>query len=87
MPIDPLLALGIYFICWWVSLFAMLPIGVRGVHEGERPQGHDPGAPQAPDLKRKALWTTGVAFLVWLAVIGLILWDPTGIREAGLAYP
>lgn len=86
MPVDPLLGLGIYVICWWVCLFAILPIGVRGVHEqANAPEGHDPGAPQAPNLKQKALWTTLAAAALWLVVVGLILWDPTGIRAAGLA--
>lgn len=86
MLIDPLLALAIYVVCWWITLFAVLPIGVRGVHEAtDAPPGHEPGAPQAPNLKRKALWTTGIAFFVWLLVLGLIFIDPMGIRAAGFA--
>lgn len=85
MPVDPLLGLGIYIICWWLTLFAILPFGVRGVHEaGAAPAGHDPGAPQTPDLKRKLLWTTAVAFGVWLLVLLLIHLDPTGIRDIGV---
>lgn len=87
MKIDPIMALGIYFICWWITLFAMLPLGVRGLHEADYiPPGHERGAPIRPDLKNKALWTTGVAFFVWLLVIGLIALDPMGIRAAGRAY-
>ncbi len=86
MLIDPLLALAIYVICWWITLLAVLPIGVRGVHEGtDAPAGHERGAPQTPDLKRKAILTTGIAFGVWLLVIALIVIDPMGIRAAGFA--
>lgn len=86
MLIDPLLALAIYLICWWVTLFAVLPIGVRGVHEAaDAPAGHDQGAPQKPDLKRKALWTTGIAFGLWLVILAVIVIDPMGIRAAGFA--
>lgn len=86
MLIDPLLALAIYVICWWITLLAVLPIGVRGVHEeNEPPPGHERGAPQTPDLKRKAILTTGIAFGVWLVVIALIVIDPMGIRAAGFA--
>jgi len=82
MPVDPLLGLGIYIICWWVTLFVMLPLGVRGLHEaGNAPPGHDPGAPQAPDLKRKMLWTTAIAFGLWLLVLLAIYLDPLGIRD------
>lgn len=82
MPVDPLLAVGIYIICWWITLFAVLPFGVRGVHEAaERPAGHDPGSPQSPGLRRKLLWTTGAAFVVWLLVLLAIHFDPMGIRS------
>ncbi len=53
----------IYLIIWWVVLFAVLPWGVRSA---DRPaEGHDPGAPQNPRLKTKALATTLVAAVVW----------------------
>lgn len=86
MLIDPLLALAIYVVCWWITLFAVLPFGVRGVHESAEPApGHDRGAPLVPDLKRKALWTSGIALGVWLVVMVIIAIDPTGIRAAGFA--
>jgi predicted secreted protein len=57
---------AIYFIIWWVVLFAVLPWGVRSQHEGgEIVPGSDPGAPTIPGLKRKLIWTTIVAALVF----------------------
>jgi predicted secreted protein len=57
---------AIYFIIWWVVLFAVLPWGVRSQHEGgEIAPGSDPGAPTIPGLKRKLIWTTIVAALVF----------------------
>ena len=39
-------ALAAFFLIWWVSLFAVLPWGVRSQHEGgEMAPGTDPGAP------------------------------------------
>jgi predicted secreted protein len=62
-------ALAIYFVLWWVVLFAVLPWGVRSQHEsGEMTPGTDPGAPVLPDIKRKLVWTTivaTVAFAAW----------------------
>ena len=59
-------ALAIYFIIWWVVLFAVLPWGVRSQHEdGAIIPGSDPGAPAIPNLKRKLLWTTIVAGIVF----------------------
>jgi predicted secreted protein len=28
-------AVAIYFLIWWITLFAVLPFGVRAQHEGE----------------------------------------------------
>ena len=59
-------SIAIYFIIWWVVLFAVLPWGVRSQHEGgEIVPGSDPGAPTIPRLKRKLVWTTIVAALVF----------------------
>jgi predicted secreted protein len=55
-------AIAIYFIIWWVALFVVLPWGVRSQAEsGDVLQGSDPGAPVAPRLLLKLLWTTIVA--------------------------
>jgi predicted secreted protein len=62
-------ALAIYFIIWWVVLFAVLPFGVKNAHENDAKvgDGHDAGAPVAPLLLRKALVTTLVAAAVFAA--------------------
>jgi predicted secreted protein len=59
-------SLAIYFIIWWLVLFAVLPWGVRSQQEsGDYHQGTDPGAPAIPHLGRKLVWTTIVAGLVF----------------------
>ena len=59
-------ALAIYFIIWWLVLFAVLPFGVRSQQErGEVTPGSDPGAPAIPRLARKLLWTTIVAAILF----------------------
>jgi predicted secreted protein len=62
---------------WWIVLFAILPLGVRSLHEeGDTPEGSDPGAPVAPMLLKKAALTTVVsavlfgAFLVVIKLMG-----------------
>jgi len=66
-------AIAIYFIIWWVVLFAVLPWGVRSQHEsGAVAPGTDPGAPTIPRLRAKLVWTTIVAalvFAVWYVVV------------------
>ncbi len=64
MPVTT--AIAIFFLIWWVVLFAVLPIGVRSQHEdGETVPGTDPGAPTIPRLGRKLLWTTLVSAVIF----------------------
>jgi len=59
-------AIAIYFIIWWVVLFAVLPWGVRSQQEsGAIVPGSDPGAPAIPKLWRKLLWTTVAATVLF----------------------
>jgi predicted secreted protein len=59
-------AIAVYFLIWWVTLFAVLPFGVRSqLEEGEIVAGSDPGAPAVPRVLAKLAWTTLVATLVF----------------------
>jgi predicted secreted protein len=74
-------AIAIYFLIWWVTLFAVLPWGVRNQEEsGEVTPGTDPGAPAIHRVWSKLAWTTLVATVIFaiLCVIytqGLIPYD------------
>jgi len=66
MPITT--AVAIFFLIWWVVLFAVLPWGIRSQHEaGEIVPGTDPGAPAVPKLGRKLIWTTLVSVVLFVA--------------------
>ncbi len=57
---------AIYFIIWWVVLFAILPWGVRSQEEtGEISAGTDPGAPTSARMLRKLVLTTLVAAVIF----------------------
>ena len=63
---------AIYFIIWWIALFAVLPFGIRSQHEtAEFPPGTDPGAPIVPGLGAKILWTTVLASVIFAAFYGV----------------
>ncbi len=64
--------IAIYFIVWWVVLFAVLPFGVRNAHEaGEAVgEGHESGAPVNPMLWKKIIWTTIAASVVFAFIYG-----------------
>ena len=61
-------SVAIYFIIWWVVLFAVLPWGIRSqVETGEVVPGSDPGAPALPKLLSKVIWTTVVSAVIFAA--------------------
>jgi predicted secreted protein len=68
-------ALALYFVLWWTLLFAILPLRNHAeVDPTQLVPGQDPGAPAAPRLREKAIWTTlfaGVAFLIAIAAFPL----------------
>ena len=71
-------SVAIYFIIWWVVLFAVLPWGIRSqVESGEVVPGSDPGAPALPKLWSKVIWTTVVSAVIFAALIGAAHAQPT----------
>jgi predicted secreted protein len=59
-------AIAIYFLIWWITLFAVLPWGVRNQEEsGEVTPGTDPGAPATHRVWHKLGWTTVVATTIF----------------------
>jgi len=82
MPVAT--ALAIFFLIWWVVLFAVLPWGIKSQHEGEDiAPGTDPGAPSKARIGWKLVWTTVMAVAIygvgsvvyaeqWVTVDGLV---------------
>jgi predicted secreted protein len=59
-------AIAIYFIIWWIGLFAVLPWGVRSQHEtGEVVPGSEPGAPASVRILRIVIANTIFASVVF----------------------
>ena len=75
-------SLAIFFVIWWVVLFAVLPWGIRSQQEaGEVAPGTDPGAPAAHVIWRKLFWTTIVAAVLWIAFYFLHQADIFSFRD------
>ncbi len=73
MPFSTPLAIALFLTIWFVVLFAVLPFGIRSQHEaGDFVQGTDPGAPVAPRLLNKILWTTAISAIVFGLVIAAV---------------
>lgn len=68
------IALGLYFICWWLAFFIMLPIGVRTLERDAVEPGMADSAPIAPYLWRKALGATILSAIVFAAVYLIIVY-------------
>ena len=76
-----ILGLAIYFVCWWIVLFAILPIGVTTqIEAGDVSPGTAESAPVAPKLVPKLIATTLVAgvvfaFIYWVVEGGVVSLD------------
>ena len=56
----------VFVIVWWLTLFVVLPLGVRRTKNPEA--GHEAGAPANPRLWRKLLATTAAAAALTAAI-------------------
>jgi predicted secreted protein len=90
-------ALAIYLLFWTLTLFAVLPFGVRTHHEdGSEPiAGQASSAPSNPMIARKLAWTTLISGLLfglfmanyqfgWIEVDDVPFWRTRGPYAPGL---
>lgn len=61
-----------FLLIWWTALFAVLPFGHKRDQDG---------TPVQANLKKKFLWTTLVAAILWGTVFALIEADVISFRE------
>jgi len=67
------LALAIYFICWWMTLFMVLPFGVHTQQEeGDVVPGSAESAPHNPHIWKKLGITTLAAFVMFGIVYAVV---------------
>lgn len=78
--------LVVYFLIWWVVLFAVLPFGTRPVADADPNSGFR-GVPQHPHMWRKVMITTIVAAAVWCAAYWLISSPYISFRHGMFALP
>jgi predicted secreted protein len=84
MPVAT--ALAIFFLIWWVVLFAVLPWGIRSQHEGsDMVAGTDPGAPTKARIGWKLLWTTLIAMAIY--AVCTLIYEQHWISIEGLMAP
>ena len=71
---NPFSAFVVFLIIWWVVLFGVLPIGVRGqAEDGDVVEGSEPGAPTQANMWWKVKVTTIIATILWVIVCSIII--------------
>jgi len=65
--------LAIYFMIWWIILFAILPFGMRRTQEeaGDVLPGSEPSAPERPQFLKVIVITTIAATIVFASYMAL----------------
>ncbi len=64
--------IAVYFIVWWICLFAVLPFGVKNAHEAGDvvEQGNEAGAPVSLMLLKKVIATTLLSAVIFTMILG-----------------
>ncbi|MBV0912638.1 DUF1467 family protein [Anianabacter salinae] len=71
---GPVSGLVLYAVIWFMTLFVLLPIGLRTQgDEGKIEPGTHAGSPANLNLRRKFLQTSIIAFVVWAIIAGVIV--------------
>ena len=81
---NPVTAVVVFIIIWWLTLFTVLPWGVRRTENPE--EGHDQGAPARPMLVRKLLITTGITVVVFAIFYLVVEKSGLSLRELADRY-
>lgn len=86
---QPISIAAIYFLFWMLSLFLVLPWGVRtSEEEGVRPEpGHAESAPHDFRLGRVLLWTTVVATILFGLFFANYIFGWIGVDSLDWAAP
>jgi predicted secreted protein len=74
----------LFILLWWISLFAVLPVGTHPVSQADAQSGWR-GAPAQPRLLRKVIITTLVACVLWGGAYALIQSDLISFRHGVFA--
>ena len=78
-------AVAIYFVVWWITLFAVLPFGVRTQGEaGDVVPGAPASAPHRMAIGKVFLRITVVASLTFAAIYWMIVYSGWSIMDLPL---
>jgi predicted secreted protein len=72
-------AVAMYVVIWWLTIFAVLPLGVKPAEKGDI--GAGAGAPANPRLWYKVGITSIVAAVLWVIMFGVIHFGLVDLRS------
>lgn len=79
---GPVSGIVLYVVIWFMTFFVALPIRLQTQGDkGDVVPGTHSSAPEEHHLKKKALITTGVAFVIWAIVAYVILSGLITVRD------
>ncbi len=75
-------AIVLYAVIWFMTLLIIIPIRLETQGDrGEVVHGTHAGSPENPQMKKRFLWTTGVAFVLWVIIAGVIIFGDISVRD------
>ncbi|MEO0666083.1 MAG: DUF1467 family protein [Pseudomonadota bacterium] len=75
-------AIVLYAVLWFLTLLCVLPIRLETQGDvGEIVPGTHAGSPTNPQLKKRFLITSGIAFVLWVIIAGVIISGLLTVRD------
>jgi predicted secreted protein len=72
----------LFAVIWFLTLFVVLPIGMRTQGEaGDVTPGTPSSAPAEPRMRRKFALVTVIAVLIWAPLCAFIVWGGVSVRD------
>lgn len=77
-------AIVLFAVFWFLALYMILPLFVRSQEDaGEVEPGTSAGAPDQPMMKKKLIWTTVAAVVMWIIAYSIIEADIISVADIG----
>lgn len=77
----------LFAVFWFVCLYMILPLFVKNQEEaGEVVPGTSAGAPDEPMMKKKLIWTTISASVVWVIVFLVIESEVISVADIATVF-
>lgn len=81
-------AIVLFAVFWFLALYMILPLFVRSQEEaGEVEPGTSAGAPDQPLMKKKLIWATIAAIVMWIVAFAIIESGVISIEDLSFLTP